>query len=271
MLDSVATFDVEDTRRQRLLFAKVRNAERYYGVQLRKVAKHIDDLVRGIDLTNHNDVDMLRRMLERYSEVLRPWARSAAARMLSEVSRRDLAAWRAHAKLLGTELRREIAEAPTGDIIQRLMDNQVDLITSLPRDAAQRVHNIVVGNLYTGARPDEVAKHIMETGNVTKARANLIAYTESSRAATALTQARSEQMGVTHYVWRSVMDYKTRPELGIRGFSRLNTLARGSHRKLNGTVHAWNNPPVAAPDGTRAHPGSIFYCRCYAEPVLSQL
>lgn len=257
-----------ETGAERRAFEQIKNAERYYGVQLRKVAKHIEDLVKVMDPYNVHDMDTLQRVLERYAEIVRPWASSVARRMLSDVERRDRFAWANYARMMGVELRREILNAPTGEAMMRLMDQQVDLITSLPREAAKRVHDLVTGNLYTGARAAEVASHIMQTGLVTKARANLIARTETSRAATAMTQARAEHIGSAGYIWRNANDYKVRPELGIKGFAKLNTLKMGSHRKLEGTFHAWNDPPIADPSGIRAHPGTIWNCRCWAEPVL---
>lgn len=271
MLD-IATFDVAKPKpslvNERQLFAQIRNAERSYSTQLRKVAKHIGDLVQGMHPYDDNVVSMLRRMLERYAETLRPWAYSVSARMLAEVDRRDRSAWLQHTKRLGYELKQEVLNAPTGIRYQELMEQQVSLITSLPLQASQRVHDIVTGNLFTGARADEVAKHIMQTGNVTKSRANLIAATETSRAATAITQARAEYVGSPGYIWHNSQDFKVRPQIGIRNFALLNTLPMGSHRKLEGTFHGWNDPPIVDPTGIRAHPGSIWNCRCWAEPVL---
>jgi SPP1 gp7 family putative phage head morphogenesis protein len=105
---------------------------------------------------------------------------------------------------------------------------------------------------------------------VTRSRAELIARTETGRAASALTQARAEYIGSPGYLWRNANDYKVRPEIGIKHFAKLNTLAKGSHRKLEGTFHRWDDPPIAGVNGERAHPGSIYNCRCWAEPVLPQ-
>lgn len=275
MLDTIThpvTFDakptIRETAAQRQLFSQIRNAERSFSVQLRKVAKHIGDLVHGMQPYDAGKIDTLRRMLEQYSYILRPWATAVSRRMLADVERRDRRAWAEHTKALGYGLQQEIFNAPMGEKFQELMENQVHLITSLPTEAAQRVHDIVIGNMITGERAEELSKKIMETGNVTKARANTIARTETSRAATALTQVRAEYIGSPGYIWHNARDYKVRPELGIKHFAELNTLAMGSHRKLEGTFHKWTEPPIADPTGIRAHPGSIWNCRCYPEPVL---
>ena len=259
-----------DNRRAREAFAETRNAERWYGIQLRKLARHIDELVRGINPNNRDDLITLRYVLERYSDLVKPWARTMAKRMLDDVSRRDIRAWNLHAKAMGEEMRREILNAPTGEMMRGLMDDQVSLITSLPLQAAQRVHELSMGNLYSGARAAEVAKQLMETGQVTKSRAETIARTEAGRASISFTQARAQFIGSEGYIWRTAGDYKVRPEIGIAHFAQLNTLARGSHRKLEGTFHKWTEPPIAGQRGERAHPGAIYNCRCFAEVVIPE-
>ncbi len=45
---------------------------------------------------------------------------------------------------------------------------------------------------------------------------------------------------------------------------------------MNGKVFAWNDPPMvnegtdAHPNWMRHHPGEIWNCRCYAEPILAR-
>jgi len=148
------------------------------------------------------------------------------------------------------------------------MNEQVELITSLPLDAAQRVHELAVGSLYTGARAKEISTEILKTGDVTRARANLIARTEVGRAATTLTKVRAQHVGSEGYIWVSSHDGDVRPASGTKNFAKYNTLAMGSHRALDGTFHRWDDPPVASPKGERAHAGCIYNCRCWARPVL---
>lgn len=243
-----------DTLRMRRAFERVRNAEGFYGRQLRKIADHVDDLVKGVNPTHIDEIEVLRRMLERYADILRPWAETVARRMLIDVARRDERAWKTHAQLLGTELRRELTQAPIGERVRELMEDQVHLITSLPREASQRIHDLVTGNLYSGARASTVAAEILRTGAVTKSRANLIARTETGRASISLMQARAEHIGSDGYVWRTAHDRFVRPR----------------HRRLEGTFHRWTEPPVSGENGERSHPGGIYNCRCYAEPVIPE-
>jgi SPP1 gp7 family putative phage head morphogenesis protein len=103
-----------------------------------------------------------------------------------------------------------------------------------------------------GARAAEMAKMILRTGHVTKSRAQLIAVTETARASSVLLQARATHVGSTHYYWRTSEDIDVRP----------------IHKKLNGQVFPWSDPPVSGSNGERSHPGQIYRCRCWPEPII---
>lgn len=232
-------------------FVQARKVERYYAAQLRKIARHIGDLVSGAPPSDLIEAVILRDRLRKYAEILKPWASSVAARMLADVNRKDRDAWRARSAEMGRLLRREIETAPTGAAMRQLMAEQVGLITSLPTEAADRVHHLVTEGLIDATRASEIAKEIMRTGEVTKSRANLIARTEVGRAATTLTQARAQHVGSVGYIWRIADDD-----------------ARPSHREMEGRFVAWSNPPVL--DGLKGHAGCLPNCRCNPEPVIPE-
>ena len=106
---------------------------------------------------------------------------------------------RRHGNRISQKMSRALAEeirtAPTGEMLRDFLDTQVSLITSLPSEAAKRVHEIAIGNLYSGARFGELAEHIMETGRVTRNRATLIARTDTARVSSALTMVRAQHVG----------------------------------------------------------------------------
>ena len=242
----------KETRFQRRVWERVRNTERDYARQLRKVAQQINHIVQAFGVESPQAIAEMQATLHRYADIISPWARAVARRMLYETARRDEKAWRTHARLLGEGISQELKSADIGGAYQSLMVQQVDLITSIPRDAAIRVHQLATEHLYEGRRFPDIAAEIMKSGQVSRSRADLIARTETGRAAVTFQQARAEAIGSEYYIWRAVMDWKTR-EL---------------HRSLNKTMHRWDDPPISGPNGERAHPGAIFNCRCYAEPVI---
>src|SRR5450830_966034 len=152
--------------------------------------------------------------------MLKPWAIRTASNMLMDVALRDEQSWKTMAKEMSVAMRKEIAEAPTGEVLRQLLAEQVDLIQSIPRGAALRVHELTLKGLEDSTRAGEIAKKIMRSGEVSKSKALQIARTEVSRTATTLTQARAEYVGSPGYIWRTSGDSDVRSD----------------HRELNGKM-----------------------------------
>lgn len=237
-------------RKAKSPFVQARKQEVFYAKQLRKVARFVQDIIDGFPAGDPSALPVIEQLLKRYSDTLRPWAEAVAARMIAEVAARDQKAWNTVAKQMSASLRQELRTAPTGKAVQEILANQVHLITSLPTEAAKRVHRLTLEGLENSTRASEIAKEIMRTGEVTQSRANLIARTEVSRTSTALTQARAEHIGSTGYIWRTSKDSDVRE----------------SHRKMEGRFVAWDEPPTL--DGLKGHAGALPNCRCYCEPVI---
>lgn len=216
-----------------------------------QIARHIGELLDGVEPTDPTAVNELAAQYQRYSEILKPWAASVASRMLADVEHTDRRGWRNMSAEMGRMVRNEIESAPTGMVTQRLLFEQVGLITSLPTEAAERVQRLALEGLSNATRAEEVAAEIMRSGEVAKSRAMTIARTEVSRAHTAYTQARAQHAGSTMFIWRTSRDGDVRP----------------SHKALNGKSFRWDEPPECDP-GYHALPGAIFNCRCFPEPVF---
>lgn len=234
---------------------KTQRIEQRYALQLRKVAQQVGSIVAPFTPGDMSQVPTIEQLLKAYSDMLKGWATQTASNMLMDVALRDEQTWKVLAKDLSRGLREEIRNAPTGVVMRQLLAEQVDLIQSLPREAAQRVHRLTLEGLEDSTRFTEIAKEIQRTEEVTTSRAVLIARTETARTATTLTQARAEAIGANSYIWRTSGD----------------STVRSDHKKLNGRIFQWRDPPVADDrTGARANPGCIYNCRCWAEPIITQ-
>lgn len=213
--------------------------------------RQIDALIKGFDptITNYK-VEEIVRALTTYSDMIKPWAETVAASMLADVNARDFQSWSEHGKYLGTRLRQDVEHAPVGQVARELLAEQVGLITSLPRKAAERVQELATGAIYSGDRPATIVAEILKTGFVTESRARLIARTETSRAAAVFMEARARHVGSEGYIWRTAEDGDVRQ----------------SHAKMEGKYVAWGNPPTL--DNMKGHAGCLPNCRCWAEPVI---
>ena len=235
-------------------FEKSKRIQTMYERALRGVAKEVNKLIKAYNPTDILSVEKLKKALTSYSDIIDPWAKYISSKVINDVANQDKRSWQEHSREMSLALREQIMNAPIGETYQNLMQSNVDLIKSIPLDAAERVHGLVTENLMHSARASEIAEKIFNTNNIMMNRATLIARTETSRAATLLTQARATSVGSTFYIWRTSND----------------KIVRLSHRKMNGRQFRWDSPPVLS-DGTVTHPGCIYNCRCYAEPVISDL
>lgn len=207
-----------------------------------------------------NEIEKLIKTLTRYSKTLESWAKKKVQEIIKNFSYEDWQAWKKLSREIGKGLAYEISQTKTGEILKRYMDDNVKLITSLPLNAAERVHKIASKGLLEGRRAESLMKDILETYNVSKSRAKLIARTEISRISTGLIKARSERIGVDWFIWDSVGDYVT----------------RYSHKMMDGVLCRWSDPPnpeaLYPKKGVKPYgnylPGATFNCRCYPDPLF---
>ncbi|GAQ30224.1 phage head morphogenesis protein, SPP1 gp7 [Ralstonia sp. NT80] len=229
---------------------RTRGIEQRYGSQLTKVAQQVGAIIQPFTAGDMSQVPTITHLLTAYADMLKGWATQTASNMLMDVALRDEQTWKVLARDMGRALREEIRTAPTGDVMRRLLAEQVGLIQSIPREAAERVHRLTLEGIENSSRAGAIATEIMRSGEVAKSRAMLIARTEVTRTATTLTEARAVHIGSPGYIWRTAGDGDVRT----------------SHKEMNGQFVPWNKPPEL--DGMTGHAGCLPNCRCYAEPVL---
>lgn len=234
-------------------FNRSRLAEVRYERQLAQVGRHIGTLVRGMAPEGIvSDLGVLQRILLQYSNSLEPWAFAVVRRMQAEVSLRDIRAWAHLGREIGQSLKKEILTAPTGQMLREEMQEQIKSITSLPIEAAQRLSELTLKGITEGTRTPEIMEAILNSGHVSVSRARLIARTQVATTASKLTEVRARHIGAEQYTWVSSHDSDVRP----------------LHRKLDGRVFSWDDPPISGENGERSHPGQIYNCRCWPSPII---
>lgn len=227
----------------------LRGPELKYSRALLLVANQVEALLSGV---NGSNIDRIGRRLDGYADILDDWAAQVARSMFSDVDARNRKFWRAMSQEIGVQMARQLAETDIGLTVTQSLDDQVRLIKSLPRQAAERAHEYVRDAALKGQRASEIAERIMGLGSVTRSRAVLIARTETSRFSTELLKARAQTVGSTGYIWRTASDSDVRP----------------SHKKMSGQHVQWGSPPTL--DGMTGHAGCLPHCRCYPEPVIPE-
>jgi len=244
--------------------------EETYRTELQRLA---DGFVSYLDPLHLIDPMQIIDALRSYfgADAFADLARAAASRMVTGLFVDGAKTWREAAResMRGREIYQALQhelQGPVGVTVRRLVKENAQLITTFDqmrignsRTLAQQTANFVNAEAYKGRRASAIASDLRKQfPKVAESRINLIARTETSKASTALTRARSEEMGWGWYIWHAVKDARTRK----------------AHKLLDGVIVAWDDPP--APEsflGLKSNlghycAGDCPNCRCYCQPLL---
>ncbi len=245
------------------IWRRNRRVETQFLKSLLTICSMFDRIAKSV----HGDVARYNQLMAEFqdSQEYSDFVMSTVERMVTGLNTGNYSTWRKAAReaTKGNMLYRALLEemqTGIGSSIRNQIIENANLIRTLPTDTAQKVVQNITEEAYKGKRASEIARIIQEeTSKHSKASARLIARTEVSKATTALTKARSEELGLKWYVWRTALD-------GDR--------VRKSHRNMEGVLVAWSNPPapeelVGEKSAGHYHAGNIYNCRCYPEPLIS--
>lgn len=155
-------------------------------------------------------------------------------------------------KTLGVNLSEDYynGEFFESELAQWVSDN-VDLITTVPANMLDRMKEIIVEGYSKGLTAKDIGELIQQNYNMSANHARFIARDQMAKLSADITRKEHEDAGVHRYEWSDSGDERVRE----------------SHRRLNGRVFSYDNPPET--DGGRhCNPGQDFNCRCVAIPVF---
>lgn len=230
-------------------FKPRRKIEEGYYADIRQILSGFFDRQSGERLSNISAPEFLQK-----------YAWQAAQRMIMGLLQDSGRTWReaASQSMQGQKFYRGLRAELHGSVgtqVRQLIAANARLIRSLPIKVAEQVNAKISESAYLGERSESFSSRLLS--HFTKTHARLVARTETSKASTALTQARSEDLGLNWWVWQTSQDQRVRV----------------SHRKMQGVLVSWSDlpsPELLAHENSYGHyaAGNIFNCRCYPEPVL---
>ena len=198
------------------------------------------------------------------NEFFRLYAEQAARRMVVGLLVESARNWRQAAResmrgrLIYESLLAEL-RGPMGKRFNQIVYQNAELISSLPLTISRQVTKYMATNFVSGQRAASAESELAKkyASHLASWHVKLIARTETSKASTALTRARAEQLSLDWYVWETSQDQRV----------------RFAHRKMQGILCNWNEPPapeLLVGEKSQGHyaPGDIYNCRCYPAPLL---
>lgn len=246
------------TRRDPSPWTRPRRIEREYQRAIERLITSVtrgEDFIRSIAILPPQDNFLILS------------ARRIASAMVTQLQAANARNWREAASKgsRGREIYESIRRDRTGIFRHSLAEitrENAAMITSIP----DRIRAMIEKEMYEmqaeGLRASEVSERLLaRVPQITRSRAELIARTETSKAATALTRVRAQAIGIEWYEWRTSEDQRVRP----------------SHRRMDRVLVRWTDPPnperLAHEANVRHGPynaGNIWNCRCDSYPLVHE-
>lgn len=139
------------------------------------------------------------------------------------------------------------------DKIAAFRKENIALIKDVGAEQAKKLDEIFARAGAQGARNEDLVKEIQETLDVGQSRAELIARDQLLKFNASVQREAAQSRGIEEYIWSTSGDERVRE----------------SHQALDGTKHAYDDPPIV--DGEPVNPGEAVQCRCVAVPVVPLL
>ena len=238
-------------------FRPRRRVERSYGDQLLRL------IYQQIFPTfEHFNINM--PTAEQIDTDLSDAANRLATQMVTAVSAQNAQSWR-QAASIGTKGRlihrliEQEMNGHVGDEVRRMVRENAALIRSLPLRLSEDVTSFIATRQRAGERSSAISDRLRaELPRMAQKQSTLIARTETAKAETTLTRARSESLDIYWYQWLTSEDSRV----------------RASHQLMNGVLVPWAQPP--APEQLAKirstlghyHAGMCPNCRCPANPIV---
>ena len=196
----------------------------------------LDNLMRSwLHLPRTTDLDSILAYLNNGGGVAVTEAAQRVARgMVTALAVQNAQSWREAAEkstqgkrifdLLRTEM-----DGPVGIVMRGMVARHALLIRTMPQNIAQDIASQIATRQMRGERAETIAANIYERiPEITASRIAMLARTEVGSTATAISRARSENLGLPCYEWLSSVDVRVRP----------------SHRKMDHVIVLWSDPPA---------------------------
>jgi SPP1 gp7 family putative phage head morphogenesis protein len=127
-------------------------------------------------------------------------------------------------------------------------NRNIELVENAHRAYAAQVRAIFDDPENYGLRVEKLKSLLLERGDVSESRAELIARDQTLKLNGEITATRQMRAGVERYVWSTSQDERVRE----------------SHAELEGQTFSWTEPPEVG------HPGQQFQCRCVPIAIIPE-
>lgn len=244
------------------LWKPKRRIELLYQRSLRKMMKSLENKLKS--LTKLEDI---LRTLKNFTKTkeFQQHAEAVARKMVTSTFSDEGKTWRAAAnansksRQIYEAMQNEMTKTNLGFLVKEQVERNARLITGIPQKVSQEITDYVSRRTLEGRRSEDISEELQSIyPHLLKNKVDLIARTETSKTQSAITQGRSQSIGLNWYVWRTSEDVRVRK----------------SHDHMEDVLINWNDAP--SPEALihkkstlgKYHAGCCPNCRCYSEVVV---
>jgi len=110
-------------------------------------------------------------------------------------------------------------------------------------------------NNFSGLRYEGMIKTLQDSYGVSYNKAKFLARQETKLLTSKFKEARYTDAGINEYKWQCVVGSPNHP-------------VRPMHKRLDGKICRFDDPPIVDEKGNRKNPGEDYGCRCVARPIV---
>lgn len=200
---------------------------------------------------------LVKRLIERFTALFTDKAGGLANALANGISRQSAVGLGQSLKDVsgGVTLKTDVVSGAVADVVTASVKQNVALIKSIPREYFLEIEGATMRSIQTGRGMADLQPFLEKRFDITKKRAALIARDQTSKATTAINQARMQGLGVKKFKWLHSYGGKE---------------PRPLHKDvLNGNIYSFDDLPVIDErTGERGLPGQLINCRCRMVPVI---
>ena len=128
-------------------------------------------------------------------------------------------------------------------------------IQNFTEEEIVKLRKKMIKHTFSGMRHESIVDTIEKSYGVSQRKAKFLARQETSLLMVKFKESRYTDAGVSYYRWQCVVGSPNHP-------------VRPMHKKLEGKVFRWDDPPITDKYGNRNNPGEDYNCRCTARPIV---
>lgn len=207
----------------------------------------------------------LQKLDRKWRTIFAPFAKRHAEAFTAKANKYSEFSAKHSLKQLGIDEPKDAQTAEIKETLQASIQENVALITNIQEKFANDIEGVVFRSVASNnpeeQGSDKVLSFLMDQGNMTKRRAQLIAEDQNSKLYTNLNKVRMEQNGVSKFKWRHSSASKYPRESHIR--REKDDIGYGPG------IYRFDSPELwEGPENDQGLPGEAIRCRCRMIPII---